>query len=623
MTEHSYLQQLLSLPSVDRALLSPDGRSVAFMWYRIHANVDVFVSPCDGSQPPMALTNTPEFTRLVSWAFDSQAIIVAQDHDGDERVSLYRVDLNLDEQGKPNPGPMQILTPDRPPYFLRGGDLAPGNSALYYAANYDFEKEKLIEASWIYRHDLLSGEKRILARPIRPAYTWPELNRIGTHLIYYRKDRHPAGIQVHCVDIDGNEDREILNFGDQAKVIAHWLPDSENILTLAELQDGESRTYKALGLYHLPSHIMRWLVNDPHRNIETAWVTPDGQIVVDEVLDAIHYPTWINPQSGREIQFPRLQGNLLPFGRTQDCAWIGRYYSSKSPDELVRFDWDGTPDQHVELFSLTRVWERTSLTPDQLNRAETVHWNSYDGLQIQGWLYRATPNPGRAIILIHGGPTSRAEEQVKPIIQYLLSRGFNVLDVNYRGSTGFGVAFREAIKIDGWGGREQQDIAAGAQALIQAGLAQPGKIGVFGTSYGGYSTWYLITHFPPELISAAAPICGMTDLVIDYETTRPDLRPYSEEMMGGRPDQAPKRYYQRSPINYVQNIQGSLLIIQGGQDPNVTPENVRQVVARLNQHQIAYELLVFDDEGHGIIKPQNQFVLYQRLANFFDRALDQ
>ncbi len=101
------------------------------------------------------------------------------------------------------------------------------------------------------------------------------------------------------------------------------------------------------------------------------------------------------------------------------------------------------------------------------------------------------------------------------------------------------MTFREAIKQDGWGGREQEDIRAGIKALIAAGIAEPGKVGVTGTSYGGYSAWCAITRFPPELVAAAAPICGMTDLVVDYETTRPDLRPYSEEMMGGSPDRGP------------------------------------------------------------------------------------
>jgi dipeptidyl aminopeptidase/acylaminoacyl peptidase len=112
----------------------------------------------------------------------------------------------------------------------------------------------------------------------------------------------------------------------------------------------------------------------------------------------------------------------------------------------------------------------------------------------------------------------------------------------------------------------------------------------------------------------------MTDLVVDYRTTRPDLRPYSEEMLGGSPEQIPQKYYERSPINFVHNIKGKLLIVQGGRDPNVTPENVRAVRAALERAGIPYELLVFEDEGHGISRPANQKTLYLRLVEFFSGA---
>jgi dipeptidyl aminopeptidase/acylaminoacyl peptidase len=141
-----------------------------------------------------------------------------------------------------------------------------------------------------------------------------------------------------------------------------------------------------------------------------------------------------------------------------------------------------------------------------------------------------------------------------------------------------------------------------------------------GTSYGGYSSWHGITHFPPEYLKAAAPICGMTDLVVDYETTRPDMRVYSEEMMGGSPSQVPELYKERSPINFISNIKGELLIIQGARDPNVTPENVNAVEKELKKNNIKYEKLVFENEGHGISKPENEKILYKKIADFFESA---
>jgi dipeptidyl aminopeptidase/acylaminoacyl peptidase len=240
---------------------------------------------------------------------------------------------------------------------------------------------------------------------------------------------------------------------------------------------------------------------------------------------------------------------------------------------------------------------------------------------VQGWLYRASGEGTGTVVLVHGGPTSHAEDRFNAEIQYLVSRGFHVLAPNYRGSTGFGLPFQNSIKEDGWGGREQEDIRRGIEALTEAGVAQPGRVGVTGTSYGGYSAWWAITHYPTDLVAAAAPICGMTDLVVDYYATRPDLRPYSEEMMGGTPEEIPARYRERSPINSVKDIRGRLLIVQGMQDPNVTPENVDVVVKALGRAGIRFELLTFEDEGHGIARPRNLKVLYPRLADFFDAAL--
>jgi dipeptidyl aminopeptidase/acylaminoacyl peptidase len=611
MLSTTYLHQLMTLPTVQNARLSPNKRWVAFTWYRIHENVDVFLVPSDGSQPPIALTHTPEATELVSWLSDSSAIIVSEDHDSDEFTRLFRVDLS-------QPLLMHPLTEDRPPYFIHGGMLHPNGKHLFYAANYDFSSNELIEPSWVYRHDLNTGERQPIARPLVGNWVVPELNQPGTHLIYSRRDLHPAGQQIWLVDVDGKRDAEILNFGADVKIFADWHPDGEHIIFLSESTGDGSKDHFSLGVYHWPTQAIRWLIDDSSRVIEASWVTRDGLVVVDEMHDTNHLATYLDIHTGQETAFPRLPGNLLPIGQAPDATWLALYYSSTSPTELVRMPINTTDP--CELVSLTHVWQHTSLSESQLSPAQDFRWESPDGLQIQGWLYRATPDSRKAIIYIHGGPTWHSESRLNPQIQFYVSRGFNVLDVNYRGSTGFGLRYRNSIIKEGWGGQEQVDIAVGAQALFQAGLADPGKVGVTGTSYGGYSAWFLITHYPPEIIGASAPICGMTDLVVDYTTTRPDLRPLSEEMMGGKPSQIPERYYERSPINFVPDIHGKLLIVQGALDPNVSPENVRQVRQKLADHNISYQLIIYDDEGHGIGKPANQEDLYQRIADFFEQA---
>lgn len=599
-----FLDALLSLPTLYDAQVSNDGRWVAWSWYRVGPAADVYAAPTDGSQAPIRLTDTPQNTNLRSWTPDGRAVLVAEDQDGNERDRLFRVDLE-------RPGLMCPLTEASPRFFLRGGQLHPNGRWLVYAANWNEETGQEIEPSWLYRHDLTSGERCILARPERGCFYEPKLNAQGTHLLYQRNEQHPAGRQIWMVDIEGNKDREVYSAGPDKKAWASWLPDGNNVLILAETD-----THQRVGIWGMDSSEVRWLLDDPERNVESAYV-PFGsrQAVVVEVEQARTRAVLLDIETGNQTRLPDVAGNLIPLAPVAPGEWVGEYYGSQQPTDTVRFSLEGMgPDSVV---SLSRVWERTPLTPYDLAPAQDFRWRSVDGLEIQGWLYLPHGASRGAVVYVHGGPTWHSEDRVNPFIQYLAREGFRVLDPNYRGSTGFGRAFRQAIKAGGWGGLEQEDIRTGIEALIALGAAKPGKIGITGTSYGGYSAWWAITHFPPKLVAAAAPICGMTDLVVDYETTRPDLRPLSEEMMGGSPEQVPERYQARSPLHFVCNIQGRLLIVQGLQDPNVTPENVRVVCDALERAGIPHEILAFEDEGHGIARPKNHRVLYPRLAEFF------
>ena len=601
------LDALLSIPALFAPRVSPDGKWVAWSWARIGPAADVFAAPTDGSQPPLRLTHTVGGDSVVvSWTPDSEAVLVSEDRDGDERVRLFRVRLA-------KPGVMDPLTAANPNYYLRGGQLHPNGRWLIYAANLDTETGEEIETDRLYRHDLKSGERLVLARPEKGSILWPELNRQGTHVLYSRNESHPAGQQVWLVDIEGIEDREILNFGARIKVSASWFPNGRRVLFVAE-----AGSYRRLGVWSMDEKSLRWLVDDPTRNIEYSFVSPNGgPVVVVGIEETGVRASLLDAHSGTETALPYTRGNLVPLAQADSDDWTCVYYDALHPVDLVSYDEDGG-----EPISLTGLPERMNLGEERLVAAEDYRWRSVDGMEIQGWLYRTRSDKLGTIVLIHGGPTSHAEDRFNAQIQYLVSRGFDVLTPNYRGSTGFGLTFQEAIKQDGWGGREQEDIRSGLEALIEAGVAEPGRVGVTGTSYGGYSAWWAITHFRPEIVAAAAPICGMTDLVVDYYATRPDLRPYSEEMMGGSPKEVPDRYRERSPINYVKNIKGNLLIVQGSKDPNVTHDNVKAVTKALHRENIPYELLIFEDEGHGIARPKNLEVLYPRLADFFANAFD-
>ena len=609
------LDALMSLPTIFWGRASPDGAHVALIVHRLHPALDVFDLPLDGSGSLEPLTDTPERTVLKGWAPDSRSVLVAEDRGGNERQTIYRVYLD-------DPGRFHSLTEEEPEYYLRGGEFTPRADALVYAANFDWREGRELETFRVIVQDVDTGERTVIASPVNPGNIYPTVSPDGRWVLYNRKDRHPAGTQYWIVGLDGTDDREVLNFGDEADVSATWTYDGR-VAFLTDSLEGERQERASVGLFDPATEATEWVLQpdeDP-RNVESIWSPhPRDHLVLLATHEARDRAYLRDLRSGEESPVAPTRGTLTPLGPLRGGEWAGLHYSSTSPTDVVAFDPTGADPDHFR--KLTDVLSMSTLRREDLTPAEEYRWTGKDGLALHGWLYQPAAVSGKTVVYVHGGPTAHSEDDLNSQIQYLCSRGFTVFDPNYRGSTGYGVPFRELIREDGWGGQEQEDIRAGIRALIRGGVARPGAVGITGTSYGGYSSWWAITHFPPEEVAAAAPVCGMTDLIVDYETTRPDLRPYSEEMMGGSPKEVPEKYRARSPIHFVQNIQGKVLIVQGLQDPNVTPANVREVEGRLRETGVPYEKLVFEDEGHGILQIQNQKVLYPRLADFFAQALD-
>ncbi len=599
--QKNIIDSYIKTPRLYEASVSPDLKWVIWVWANVGPNADVYIAPLDKTESPRKLTDFRQDTSIISWTEDSCFIVVNHDYDGDERFRLYKIDIGTGEAFP--------LTEEHPSYFTRGGQITANGKYLIYGANYNYETKQEIEQTIIYRHNIETGEKIKLVQPKKASFLWPQLNNQGSHILYQKNDRHPQGEQIWIVDIDGNADKEILNFGDKVKVSATWHPNGKDIVFISEAD-----TYRKVGIFSISDNLIKWIIDDVARNIEEAYV-PRGseQIVINEIKNAQNDISLLDTASLKETTFAEFQ-TLIPLAQISNEIWISRYYNSKQPGDLV------IHSTSKIIRSVTEVFKKVEYTPSDLVRAENYTWSSVDGLKIQGWLYTPMVKPLGTIVLVHGGPTMHSEDAWDMDIQYFVSQGFNVLDPNYRGSSGFGLSFQEAIKETGWGGKEQNDIIEGIKSLIKDGIAKRGKVGITGTSYGGYSSWFGITHSPKEYITASIPICGMTDLVLDYKTTRPDLRGYSEEMMGGSPSEVPEKYHDSSPINHIKNIEGKLLIVQGAKDPNVSPQNVRAVEEVLQKEHIPYEKLLFPDEGHGICKPKNQKKLLLRSVEFFSKA---
>lgn len=603
------LERILDVPSVLNVRISPNKRFVIFEQnsYGRLGNFNLVDTLCVSNNNELPIIKLNENLQFVSWAKDSNSIVVSSSENGNERVVLFKIDLN-------DPCNLIQLTENNPPFFIRGGELSPDKKHLYYGANYDHIKKQSIPETWIYKQNLLTGEVSLLANPKLPAYTYPQMNSQGTFLIYGRKDIHPAGRQFHLIDLQNIVDEEILNFGDTAKVFARWFPDGENILFISEANKNTKR-YNRLGKYHVTSKKIEWIIDSAEIYFEHAWVANSGEIIVMRVENGINVPIILSEAVETKPLFERIKG-LTPQGRILDGGWIGVHSTSNHPSRLVSFN-----DKSEHISDLNFLYPNKMELTNKFIAAEKFTWKSFDGTQVFGWLYKAHSNLRRAIIHIHGGPTAHAEDKFNPQLQYFVARGFNVLDVNYRGSTGFGSTFREKIKEDGWGGREQEDIASGAYELIKLGLAEPKHVGVTGLSFGGYSTWCQMVRYSSDVYGAGIPICGMTDLILDYTLTRPDMQPYTSEMMGGSPEQIRNKYIERSPINFVKNIHAPLLIVQGSNDPNVPIDHVMNIKLKLDQFQKPYKLLIFEDEGHIIEKRHNLIRMYLAMADFFDLHL--
>lgn len=610
LSSESFLDALLNLPIVKGATLSPDGSKVAFTWVGMGEARDVFVAGSKG-EGVQRITETPNDTYVLRWTADSTSLLMEEDHDGDERSRIFLAPAD-------GSGPIRRLNEASPNYFLRGCGMDPEGSFLIYGGNLDPDTGEEIEATYILRQDLKTGERRAIARPEKPGDVIPRLSPKGDWVLYPRQDLDPSGQQIWLVRADGQDDHLIINEGASAKVEARWIPSGEEIAFLSE-----AGSYRRVGVYSLKTKETRWVIDDPSRNFTSLWFPKNAdEMVLWEVIKGRGHSVLVNPHTGAERIVDSEEGNIELMGPIKDGAgrWLARFYGARQPSEFVSLDPDA-PDLDISK-GLLGVWSRTKLRRESLARAESITWESIDGLEIQGWLYRAKGEARGTIVYVHGGPTAMSEDALSPEIQYYVSQGFNVLDPNYRGSVGFGLSFMESIKEDGWGGREQEDIRFGIKHLMKLGVAKPNKVAMTGTSYGGYSSWHGVTHFSREELAASVPICGMTDLVVDYETTRPDLRPYSEEMMGGSPATCLEKYQKASPIHFVKNIEGALLIVQGAKDPNVTMDNVRVVTETLDEAKIPYETLIFEDEGHGIARTTNQKHLYGRIVEFVTRAFE-
>ena len=255
---------------------------------------------------------------------------------------------------------------------------------------------------------------------------------------------------------------------------------------------------------------------------------------------------------------------------------------------------------------------------------EPLRFTSRDGLTIHGYLTLPVGRAARdlpCVVNPHGGPWARDGWGFNPEAQFLANRGFCVLQINFRGSTGYGRRFWEA-SFGQWGLRMQDDLTDGVHWLIEQGVADPKRIAIYGGSYGGYAVLAGIA-FTPDLYAAAVDYVGVSNLLTFMNTIPPYWKPMLEKMhtMVGDPTTDHARLVATSPALNAEKIKTPLLIAQGAHDPRVNKAESDQMVAALRAHGVTVEYIVKDNEGHGFHNDENKFEFYEAMERFLAEHL--
>lgn len=254
-----------------------------------------------------------------------------------------------------------------------------------------------------------------------------------------------------------------------------------------------------------------------------------------------------------------------------------------------------------------------------------ISFTSRDNLTIHGYLTVPKGKEAKNLPVVvnpHGGPWYRDAWGFNPEVQFLASRGYAVLQINFRGSTGYGRRFWEA-SFKQWGKQMQDDITDGVRWLIEQGIADPASVAIYGASYGGYATLAGLA-FTPDLYACGVDYVGVSNLFTFMKTIPPYWKPYLEMMyeMVGDPEKDKTEMEATSPAFHVERIKAPLLVIQGAKDPRVNIAESNQIVEALKKRGVGVEYIVKENEGHGFANEENRFVVYEAMEQFLKKHLN-
>ena len=610
------IEKLYTTRQVGGSTWAPDGKTVAFV-SNLSGRNNLWLVPSDGGWP-MQLTVSDQRQTSPTWSPDGKWIAYMSDYDGDEQWDIFLV--------SPKTGQVVNLTNTRevaeesPTWSYDGRYLAymvkPKTSSVFEIGVYDTLMREV-------KH-LTTGtaKDRMNVAPIWSAD--------GEFIVYTQEQSKGTDSNIFLVDVASAQSTLLTPHDGEYTYSANDVsPDGKNVLITSNAGDG----YDNVGLLEIASKKIRWLTNDKWE-VSGESFSPDGKFLtytanVDGNTDIYLYdiasgkaralllPKGVNHAAGRPSPFTR-DGLRMLYSHTGANApgdlWV---YTISDEAAKIKSTRAGAPAPHDRSHQLTHSLVGGVRSEDMVE-PYLVHYPSKDGKwTISAFVYVPynLPRNGEhpAIVYVHGGPTAQTMNTFNRFVQYMANQGYIVIAPNYRGSTGYGKEFQQANLFD-MGGGDLQDVLAAADWIKQTGYVDPKKLILMGGSYGGYMTMMGVTK-APAVWAAGVPIVPFVNWFTEIQNEDPVLQQSDLATMGDL-EKNKALYEDRSPINFVNQIKAPLYLLAGGNDPRCPKEEAQQVVDAVKKRGGVVEYKVYENEGHGFARVENQIDAYKRVADF-------
>lgn len=608
-------QLLFGNPDKSSLTVSPDGKQVAYLAPRDGVmNVWVGEAGDPGSARPVTADKLRGI-RTYFWAYTSEHIIYLQDLGGDENWQLHVVNVGTEEDRNLTPFE-SISGPDGEP--LKGPDgkqLRP--QVQVQQVSHKFRDEILIGLNRrnpqfhdLYRLNLLTGGMEMVQQndqfigfqtddDYRVRFAMAMTEDGGSEMLV--SDGAGGWESFDRIPMEDMLTTSPIGFDKGGKTL--YMLDSRGrdtaALTSTDLGTGEKRVLFA----HPRADLSGLMVHPTEKTIEAAsadYLRVEWTILDDSVREDVAYLEGV------------ADGDMEVVSRSlDDRVWAVLYVMDNGPVRYYLYD----RDQKEARFLFTN---REALESAKLARMHPVVIPARDGLDLVSYLslprWMDEDGDGRPaeplpmVLFVHGGPWARDSWGYHSYHQWLANRGYAVLSVNYRGSTGFGKAFINAGNLE-WAGKMHDDLLDSVEWAVKEGVAARDRIAIMGGSYGGYATLVGLT-FTPDVFACGVDIVGPSNIQTLLETIPPYWAPmmkvFTTRVGDHRTEEGREFLASRSPITFVERINKPLLIGQGANDPRVKQSEADQIVEAMRSKAIPVTYALYPDEGHGFARPENR-----------------